>query len=139
MAEFSVAALAFLGLMLGIVNFGAVLFQYDRVAGASKIGTRWAIVNTNVPPSNCATPGGTCQSAIISHILSYGGFDSSKLTTTITFGGTPAAPTSYACATQPTPGCWVNVSLKYKSTIGLLAFKAITLSSSSQMAIESQH
>lgn len=133
LVEFAIATSIFLTLMFAMVDFGRALFAYDGVAQAARVGTRYAIVDTPKPPSDCSVSGGTCQTTILNAIVSKTGIDQTKVTPTITFGGT--LPT---CATQPTVGCYVNIRLAYQFNFLALPLAATNLSSTSQMVISSQ-
>ncbi len=137
--ELTLATSVFFLVTFAIIDFGRALYAEDQVAQAARVGARWAIVNTVPPTSDCATAGGACQTKIINYIVAKTGLTPSKLTTTITFGGTPSSPTSFACATQPTPGCWININLQYKFTFVVLPLPAHTFGTSSQMVISSQY
>jgi Flp pilus assembly protein TadG len=137
--EFALAATIFLLLFFAILDFGRAFYTDDQLAQAARLGARWAIVNTAPPTSDCATAGGACQTKIVNYITSKTALTPSKLTTTITFGGKPSDGTQPACASQPSPGCWINIKLQYPFNFTLLPFASRTLTSSSQMAISSQY
>ena len=136
LVEFALASLVFLTLFFGVIAMGEGLYEYDLTNHAAKSGTRFAIVSTPVPSNDCATSTGTCQTAIKNYILTKSGLNSSKLTTTITFGGSGIAP---SCSTEPSVGCWVNVKLQYKFGFPLVRLPQVTLTSTSQMVIASQY
>ena len=137
LVDFALASLVFLTLLFGVVSMGEALYTYDLTAHAARMGTRWAIVNTPQPSNDCAVSTGTCQAQIVNYVLAKSGLDASKLTTTITFGGTGTSP---SCSTDPSAGCWVNIKLQYKfGSLALVRLPAITLTSSSQMVIASQY
>jgi Flp pilus assembly protein TadG len=139
LVEFAFAATIFIVLFFAILDYGRAFYTYDQVGQAARLGARWAIVNTVPPTSDCATAGGACQTKIVNYITSKSALAPSKLATTITFGGTPSSPTALTCASQPTPGCWVNINLQYTFTFVLLPLPSRTLTSSSQMVISTQY
>jgi len=139
MVEFAVSATAFVLLFLGIVDFGIALYAYDQVGQAARLGARWAIVNTPVPPSTCTTAGSVCQTNIANYLVNKSGLDPTRLTTTITFAGTSSVPNASACSVAPSVGCYVNVQLRYAYSFLVLPLPSITMTTSSQMTIAHQY
>lgn len=143
--EFALAATVFLVLFVGIVDFGRALFAYDEIGQLARITTRYAIVNTPPPPSDCTTASATCQTRITDYLATkISGLDPTKLTTSITFGGTPTGNTIpggglFACPVSPSQGCWIEVGLRYQFAFVALPFLSPTLTSSSRLTISSQH
>ncbi len=140
--EFALAASAFLLVFFAIVSFGEANYFYNRIAEAARIGARYAIANTKKPSSDCAQGVGTstvCLPPIVTYIGNKSGLDTTKLTTTITFGGTSTDTTYTDCSTNPTVGCWVNVRITYPYDIAVLNRFGSLVASSSQMTITSQY
>ena len=143
--EFALAATVFLVLFVGIVDFGRALFAFDEIGQLARVATRYAVVNTPPPPSDCTVANGTCQTRITDYLATkLIGIDTTKLTTTITFGGTSSGNTipggvSLPCTVSPSQGCWVNVQIQYQFQFVALGFVSPTLTSSSQLVIASQH
>ncbi|GAC1447170.1 MAG: hypothetical protein NVS2B8_20940 [Vulcanimicrobiaceae bacterium] len=137
--EFAFSASLFLLLFFAIIDFSRALFTYDRLAQAARASTRYAIVNTAPPPSDCTSASGTCQKRITDYLATKSGLDATILTSTITFGGTPLDSKNPACTTSPSPGCWVNVRLSYVFAPSSIQFIKPTLVSSSQSVIATQY
>ena len=145
LVEFALTATVFLLIFVGIVDFGRALFTYSEVAQLARVATRYAIVNTPPPASDCTTANGACQTLITNYLATkIAGLDPTKLTTTITFGGIPTGNTvpggtTYACTSSPSQGCWVNVKIQYQFQFLAYVIFSPTLASSSQLVISSQH
>lgn len=143
--EFALAATVFFVLFIGIVDFGRALFAYNELGQLARVTTRYAIVNTPPPPSDCTTAGATCQTRITNFLATkVSGLDATKLTTTVAFGGTPTGNTIpggglFACTVSPSQGCWIEVQLQYQFAFVALPFISPTLTSSSRLVISSQH
>ena len=130
--EFALAALAFFALLFGVIDFGRLLYAYDQVGHAARVGTRYAM---NYLPSNtgCSVSGGTCQSAIVSAIVAKTLVNPARLRSTITYGGT-----SPGCASVPVQGCYVTVTLQYSFNFALMPFATETLTSTSQAVLTAE-
>jgi Flp pilus assembly protein TadG len=140
LVEFTITSSLMLLLLFAIIDFGRALFEYNQLAQAARLGARWAIVNTPLPPNDCATTGGTCQTAIISYLETKSGLDTSRMSPApkVSFG-----PADGTCDTQPNAvkhTCYVNVKLNYSFNWLILQFLgAKTFTADSQMTLTSQY
>ncbi len=48
-AEFALIALVFAGLLLGIIDFGRALWEYNNAMKACQVGVRYAVANNMIP------------------------------------------------------------------------------------------
>lgn len=64
-AEFALVVVVFAGLILGIIDFGRALWEYNEAQKACQVGARFAVVNNMVAPDlyawNGQTDGGLSQ------------------------------------------------------------------------------
>jgi len=64
-AEFALIVVVFAGLILGIIDFGRALWEYNEAQKACQVGARFAVVNNMVAPDlyawNGVTDGGLSQ------------------------------------------------------------------------------
>ena len=49
-AEFALLSLVFAGIVLGIIDFNAIMFEHNRVEKACRVGVRYAVMNDMVAP-----------------------------------------------------------------------------------------
>ena len=120
------SALVFLGFMfliLGIEEFGRMVFAFNFVSEAATEGARWASVrgSTTCPASNPGT-----NAALTSYVDQW----ASGL-------NTASVSVSISCTPNSTPGSNVQVSVSYAwtSIVGKIVPSAITFSDSSKMII----
>ena len=118
LVEYSLVFLIFVFVMFGILEFGRVVTAYNVMSGATREGTRYAIVHGS--QSGAAATSTDIQDKVRSWCI---GLDSSAVTVTTTWpsGNGPGKP--------------VNVTTRYTFTplVGFLT--SFTIGSSSQMII----
>lgn len=143
--EYALVFMFLMSMLLGIMDFGRVLYSYHFLSNAARDATRWAAVNGAAcgaaTPSNptgdnsCNGVGGMNNGpASASDIQTYVsritplGVDSANVTTTATWPG---------CGGLNSPGCPVQVTISYKFNFAVPFIRTtpLTLSSSSQMII----
>lgn len=125
--EFALAASLALFLIFGVIDFGRALFADDLVAGAARVGTRFAIVNATA----CKASKTTCEAAIVDYVKSKMSAGDAALlipTPAIVWQQVNSADCYDA-------GCSVKITIDYKFSFAALPFASRTLSSTSQMAI----
>lgn len=133
--EFALAASVALLLLFAIIEFGRALYAYNLVAGAARVGTRFAITHATIAPHDCSNPtiGVTpCDQDIATYVNSkITGLDTSQtLTTTVNW-----EPPSATCASIASSGCYVRVNVAYRFTFVALPLPSQMMSSQSQMVI----
>jgi Flp pilus assembly protein TadG len=137
MVEFSLVAVMFVMLLLGVVELGRMILVYTTIAQAAKAGARYAIVHgsfrTGTGVDGPSGPGNTTQvQTVVQNFASAGPLQTSSLTTTVTY------PTiSGLCGTNQ-PGCPVQVTVSYPFTPLLGYFNSmlsVSLSSTSEGVI----
>lgn len=121
-----------LTLILGVIEFGRLLYTYSFVAQIAREGARWATVRGSACTQldHCDAQQADVQTYVQS--LSEGLTNSSSLGATLNFTACPPGQTGN------TPGCSdaVTVSYPYQFTIvPFLSSMTITMSSTSQMVI----
>ena len=125
LVEYSLVFLIFVFVLFGIMEFGRAVTAYNILAGATREGTRFAIVNG----SRSGTPATTTmiQDKVRSWCI---GLDSSAVTVTTTWpDGDGTWPSGNG------PGQKVNVTTRY-NFVPLVGFlTGFTIGSSSQMII----
>lgn len=143
--EYALVFMFLMSMLLGIMDFGRVLYSYHFLSNAARDATRWAAVNgatCGAPtPSNpagdnsCNGIGGMNNGpASATDIQTYvaritpPGVDSTNVTTTAIWPG---------CGGLNSPGCPVEVTISYKFNFAVPFIRStpLTLSSSSQMII----
>jgi Flp pilus assembly protein TadG len=137
MVEFSLIAVMFVMLLLGVVEMGRLILAYTTIAQAAKAGARYAIVHGNFRTGSGATgPSGPTDysqiQTVVQNFASAGSVQTSSLTTTVTY---PDA----SCPYPPNgPGCSVQVKVTYPFSPMLGYFNpalSMTLSSTSNGVI----
>lgn len=134
MVEFAIAALAFLLLLFGVLQFGQALYTYHTVSDAARLGSRWAIVrgaqcsgldHCNAQSSDVQTYV-RAQSPLI---------NANGMTVAATWPGNNSTCKSGGAANAP--GCLVSVTVSYTYTFSLpfISGAGLPLSSTSQMII----
>jgi Flp pilus assembly protein TadG len=124
LVEFSLVAVAFFILVLGIVDVGRAVWHYNALAQATREGTRYAIVH-GANSTDPAGPGDT--QAVTDQVEEFaGGLDLSELTVT------PAWPDG---DNQPGSHVEVTTSYNYTPLFGFFGVISIPMSSSSLMEI----
>ncbi|MFL6428790.1 MAG: TadE family protein [Acidobacteriaceae bacterium] len=135
--EFSLIAVIFVMLLLGVIEMGRMILAYTTIAQAAKAGARYAIVHGSLRSGGGASgpsgPGNTTQiETVVKNFASAGALNTVNVTTTVTY------PTvSGTCGTNG-PGCPVQVKVTYPFTPLLSYFNpmlSMTLSSTSKGAI----
>jgi Flp pilus assembly protein TadG len=139
--EFAIIALTFLYLILGIIDMGIAVMQYNSVAEAARTGARQAIVHGNTAQGDSLYPRKTTTwgptsvtttgndgSEISNAIRPYfGGMDATKVTITLTW------PNSTNSQDDPVT-CKVSTTYMPMTT-AIFGKLTINLSSSSTMRI----
>ncbi len=131
LAEFAVASLAAITMLLGIIDFARAMYTYHLVAGAARLATRYAIVN-----GTTACAGGS-PDPLQSYVYNLSpGTTSSDLTVTTTCPGGNTGCTSSASPFNG-HGCLVSVTVNYSFHFiaPLVSLLVIPMSSRSQMVI----
>ena len=133
--EFSLIAVMFVMLLLGVIEMGRMILVYTTIAQAAKAGARYAIVHggfrTGTGASGPSGPGNTTQiETVVQNFASAGSVDTANppLTTAVTYP---------ICGTNQ-PGCPVQVTVTYAFTPMLGYFNSMlsmTLSSTSEGVI----
>ena len=134
--ETAVAMSLMLLLVFGIFYCSQLLYTFQLVGNAARLGTRYAMVRG----SGCTSP---CSSATASSVQSYVraqsvGLTASSMTVTTTWS--PAASPTSACnagtgSNAPGHVVCVTVSYPFSYPLPLVPSAAITVSSTSQMMI----
>ena len=144
LVEFALSIMILLSLVFGVMAMSLALYSYHFISDAAREGTRYAMVRG----SSCSTYGGSSSlslancpatSAEIQTYLqgiSFPGIVSSNMTVTTTWStnGTTwsSTPTNYNA-----PGDLVKVVVSYQFPLAIprLAFRILTMTSTSQMVI----
>ena len=110
LVEFSLAVVAILIVLFGIIDIGRALYAYNWLSDAARRGTRYAMVRG----SKCSGLGSACP-ASASDIQAYvnslaTGIDTSQLTVTSQCFASGNVASNPPCAA---PG-WVQVNLQYQ-------------------------
>jgi len=148
LVEYAVIFTIFMTMLLGVADFGRLMYAYHFVSGAAREATRYAAVNG----STCANDGSCTSPATTSTIKTFVqnvpiGLDSTLVscptcssnanTWPVVTGGPSVCTTTYNA-----PGCTVRVQVSYAfSFVVPIVSKlvnggsAITLTSTSQMII----
>jgi Flp pilus assembly protein TadG len=136
MVELTLALMAFLALLFGILEFSRALYVYHTVSNAARIGARWAMVRG----SRCAAPLDNCNAAapdVQTYVRSqiFGGMDPAQLTVDAAWPG--GIRTCDASGPNNAPGCLVTVTATYQFGYALpwIAPQGFRLSSTSQTII----
>jgi Flp pilus assembly protein TadG len=143
--EYALVFMFLMSMLLGIMDFGRVLYSYHFLSNAARDATRWASVNGAAcgaqTPSNrtgdnsCNGVGGmnngpASEKDIQTYVtrITPPGVDPTNLTTTAIWPG---------CGGLNSPGCPVEVTISYKFNFAVPFIRStpLTLSSSSQMII----
>jgi Flp pilus assembly protein TadG len=123
LAEFAFAAALALSVMFGILDFGRAMYDYDLVANAARLGSRYAIVN------GAATAYST--TAVQTYVRpKLAGIDATQVSLTTVW------PTATYCHTAPyRTGCNVTVVATYNFAFTAFPIAPITMTSTSEMPI----
>jgi Flp pilus assembly protein TadG len=139
MVEFAFAATLLLLLLFGIIEFGRVLYTYHTVSNAARIGSRWAMVRG----SGCSVLDhcGATSADISAYVLSVVPMvDANTMTVTASWT-TTTNPNDDCTATDPGGNngtghiVCVTVSYPFNFAVPMVSQNALTLSSTSRMAI----
>lgn len=125
--------------MLGIVEFGRVMYAYHTVSNAARLGSRWAIVRGSgcSKLDHCGATSSDIQTWVRSNVPMV---DSNTLSVTATWS-TSSDPSTDCSVSDPTnnnvPGnlVCVTVSYPFNFAIPFVSRTALTLSSTSKMVI----
>lgn len=149
LVEFAFAGPIFLFLLLGIVEFGRALYDYNLVANGARLGARYAAVrgttcdatkfsqftNPDLRPCPATVPD-------ISKFVqdSSPGVSATDLTVNSTWANTPICPASAGGGGTSYPngngqGCTVTVTVSYSFNFVGLPFGTVPMASSSSLAI----
>jgi Flp pilus assembly protein TadG len=128
LAEFAVASLAALSLLLGIIDCSRAVYTYHLVAEDARLATRYGIVNA---VAACA---GGSPDPLQSYVSNQSwGMTPSQLTVTTTCPGGNTGCTSTASPFNGS-GCLLSVTVAYTFRFIILSLVA-PMSSRSQMVI----
>lgn len=126
LVEFSLTFIIFMILVLGVVDVGRAVWNYNTLASATREGTRYAMVHGSASsaPSGPAANDANVQAAVSKYAS---GLNSHNLTTTSTWldGGNSAGSRVKVTATY-------SYSSIFSSLLGIAPF---TMTSSSTMTI----
>lgn len=131
LAEFAVASLAALMLLLGIIDVGRALYTYHLVSNGARLASRYAIVNGT---ASCA---GGSQDPLQTYVTGQSwGITASQMTVTTTCPGGNTGCND-TIARYNSPGCLVSVSVVYSFHFltPLVSLLTIPMTSRSQMVI----
>jgi Flp pilus assembly protein TadG len=139
MVEFSLVAVVFVMLLLGVVEMGRLILVYTTMAQAAKAGARYAIVHGNFRTGAGATgPSGPADysqiQTVVQNFAGAGGIRLLANATTVTYTND-----TMTCIYPPNgPGCSVQVKVTYPFAPLLGYFNpmlSMTLSSTSKGVI----
>jgi len=139
MVEFAFTATVLLLLLFGIIEFGRVLYTYHTVSNAARIGSRWAMVRgagCSVLDHCSATSDDI--SAYVRSVVPM--VDSNSMTVTASWT-TTTNPNDDCTVSDPSGNngtghvVCVTVSYPFNFAVPLVSTSALTLSSTSRMAI----
>jgi Flp pilus assembly protein TadG len=131
LAEFAVASLAAITLLLGIIDTGSAVYTYHLIGNAARLATRYAIVN-----GVAACAGGSPDPLFADVSSQSWGIDPTQLTVTSTCpGGNTGCPSTVAPFNGA--GCLVSVTVNYSFHFiaPLFSILSVPMSSRSQMVI----
>ncbi len=121
LVEFAVVALAFLLMMVGILDLGRAVYAYNAIANAAREGARCAIVSCKLP-YGCSGAGCTCStSCVTTAAKAEAGFIANDITVTTT------GPSSDSY------GTYYTVSVSWPFTPIAVKVTAFTMNTSSKM------
>jgi Flp pilus assembly protein TadG len=135
--EYALIFMLFMTMILGIADFGRLLYAFHFVSNTARDATRWAAVNGANCKSDLSCTAPATHTDIENHVTQNvpAGIDSSKLTPTASFPSTTANCTG----TNPnnSPGCNVDVVVTYtfNFVFPFVSNKTLTLSSESTTVI----
>jgi len=152
--EYAFIAILSMLLILGIMDFGRMLYTYHYLSNTAREASRWAAVNGSTCHDDltCTAPAADTDVATYVTQITPPGINSNNppLTTTTTWpvqangpqtctvgAGGALSCTAVCATTQNAPGCTVEVQVSYNFTFlfPLIRSSALTLSSTSQMVI----
>jgi Flp pilus assembly protein TadG len=138
LVEYAIVLLMFMAMILGIIDFGRVLYTYHFLSNVTREASRWAAVNgsTCAADSTCAAPASSTdiQTYVTNHTPP--GIDTSKITTTPSWPINADSP-AVCSTTANSPGCTAQVQTSYVFSF-LFPFihnGTMTMSSTSDMII----
>ena len=126
LVEFALASVTFMIIVLGVFDIGRAVWNYNTLAGATREGTRYAIVHGSgsTAPSGPAANDANVRTAVAKYA---GGLNSANLTTTSTW-----------LDGSNTAGARVKVTTSYQFRSifsSLFGVSPFTMTSSSTMTI----
>lgn len=130
--ETAIVMAVLLALILGIMEFGRVMYTYAFVAQLARQGARWAIVRGSQCTllDHCNAQSTDIQNYVRS--LSEGATNPNNINVTATWPPTQCPPGASGNA----PGCVVSVNVQYRYYfLSFISSGSIPMSSTSQMVI----
>ena len=105
LVEFALIAPIVILLILGILQFGIIMMQYNTVANAAREGARYAIVNrATMGSGNCGSPG--AAGSVLAQTCNWTvGLEASKVTVV-----------TQACSGATALGC-IQVTVQYRAEL----------------------
>jgi Flp pilus assembly protein TadG len=115
--EFSLIAVMFVMLLLGVVEMGRMILVYTTIAHAAKFGERYAIVHGSLRTGTTDTT--ATVTAIQTQVQNFSGvapLTTSNVNVAVTYPGITPASAIYCPAAKGTnaPGCPVKVKVTYQ-------------------------
>jgi Flp pilus assembly protein TadG len=124
LVEFSLSFIAFAALILGMIDAGRAVWNYNTLAEATREGTRYAIVH-GASSSNPSGPGDTQD--VVDEVEQFaGGLNTDQLSVTVTWPDT---------TNEPGDRVTVESVYTYEPIFGLLGPISFDLRSESTMTI----
>ena len=132
--EYALIFMLFMTMILGIADFGRLLYAFHFVSNTARDATRWAAVNGATCTNDGSCAAWATHTDIENHVTQNvpAGIDSSKLHAVASFPSTTAN-----CTVKNSPGCNVDVVVTYtfNFVFPFVSSKALTLSSESTTVI----
>jgi Flp pilus assembly protein TadG len=152
LVEYGVVFVLFMTMILGIMDFGRVLYSYHFLSNVTREATRWAAVNgyTCVNDNSCdgqgyMNNGPVTQPAVQTYVKNHTppGINANQITTTVTWPVNTDSPAICSTAVGGVgpipnwPGCTVQVTSSYTFNFmfSWIRKTSMTLSSTSEMII----
>ena len=133
LAEFAVASLAAMMMLLGTIDFGRALYTEHVITNGARLATRYAIVNASI-----ACAGGTPDPLQAYVFAQSPGIANAQLTVTTSCPGG-----NTGCISTVSPyngqGCLVTVTVRYTFNflVPFISLISVPLTSHSEMVIQS--
>jgi Flp pilus assembly protein TadG len=139
MVEFAITLLLMLTVIFGIIEFSKALYQYNTIANAARMGSRWMAIrgvkgvacNGGCPITTGSSTDPACTDANLSTCSSVVAYVKSQLTLIDTTDTTLAVnaywsstvnDTSNSCSSTGAEGCYATVVVSYPFTADGLSF-----------------